>query len=154
MDRTKITQNFSSWEELLQGVPQGSALVPLLLNIYLNDLFYLTGPTEVSNVADDTTFFACDIDLNSFIKRLEHDSLLAIQWFQNNNMKLNQDKCHLLVSGYEHENVWAQIRDEIIWESNKQMLLVLQIDRNLNSNMQKGWQKTLSPCEIIKFHEH
>ena len=154
MDRTKITQNFSSWEELLQGVPQGSALVPLLLNIYLNDLFYLTGPTEVSNVADDTTFFACDIDLNSFIKRLEHDSLLAIQWFQNNNMKLNQDKCHLLVSGYEHENVWAQIRDEIIWESNKQMLLVLQIDRNLNCNMQKGWQKTLSPCEIIKFHEH
>ena len=28
-DRTKINQNFSSWEELLQGVSQGSVLGPL-----------------------------------------------------------------------------------------------------------------------------
>ena len=103
--RTKINQNFSSWEELFQGVPQGSVFGPLLFNIYLNDLFYFTESTEVCNFADDTTFFACDEDLNSLMKRLEHDSLLAIEWFQNNNMKLNQDKCHLLVSGYEHENV-------------------------------------------------
>ena len=34
-------------------------------------------------------------------------------------MKLNQDKCHLLVFGYKHENVWAQTRDEIIWECHK-----------------------------------
>ena len=49
-------------------------------------------------------------------------------------MKLNQDKCHLLISVYKHENVWAQIGDETILESNKQELLGLQIDRNLNFN--------------------
>ena len=42
-------------------------------------------------------------------------------------MKLNQDKCHLLVSNYKHGA-------EITWESNKQKLLGLQIDRNLNFN--------------------
>ena len=36
------------------------------------------------------------------------------------------------MSAYKHENVWAQIGDEIIWESNKKKLLDLQIDRNLN----------------------
>ena len=41
-------------------------------------------------------------------------------WFQNNNIKSTQDKCHLLISGYKHENVWAHIEDEIIWESNTQ----------------------------------
>ena len=46
---------------------------------------------------------------NYHVQRLEHDSLLAIEWFQNNNVKLNQDKYHLLVSGYKHENVQAQI---------------------------------------------
>ena len=103
--RTKINKSFSSWAELVQGVPQGSVLGPLLFNIYLNDLFYLAESTEVCNFADDTTFFACDKDLKTLISRLEHDSHLAIEWFESNYMKLNQDKCHLLVSGYKHENI-------------------------------------------------
>ena len=63
--------------------------------------------TEVYNFADDTTFRACHKDLTSFINRLEHNSLLAIEWFENNNMKLNQDKCHLIVPRHKHENVFA-----------------------------------------------
>ena len=47
-------------------------------------------------------------------------------------MKLNQDKCHLQVFSYKHENVWAQVGHEIIWESNKQKLLGLKVDSNLN----------------------
>ena len=49
-------------------------------------------------------------------------------------MKLSQDKCHLLVFGYKHKNVWAQIEDEIVCESNKQKLLGFHVDRNLNFN--------------------
>ena len=127
--RTKINHKFSSWKELSQGVPQGSVLGSLLFNIYLNDLFFLSEITDLCNFADDTTFYASDMDLNSL-----HDSFLAIEWFVNNNMKLNQDKCHLLVSGYKNENVWANIGNEKIWESNKQKLLGLDIDRNLNFN--------------------
>ena len=47
-------------------------------------------------------------------------------------MKLNQDKCHLLVSGHKHETVWAKIGETKIWESNKKKLLRVAIDGNLN----------------------
>ena len=79
-----------------------------------------------------THFFSCDKDLNSLIKGLQNDSLLAIEWFQNNNLKLNQGKRRLLVSSYKLKNVWAQVGVEIIWEGNKQKLLDLQLERNLN----------------------
>ena len=72
--KTKVNKQFSSWQELIQGVPQGSVLGPLLFNIYLNDLFYLAKSTNVCTFADDTTFYACDNDVNSLINRLEHDS--------------------------------------------------------------------------------
>ena len=41
------------------------------------------------NFADDTTFYACDRDVNSLINKLEHDSYLATEWFENNYIKLN-----------------------------------------------------------------
>ena len=62
---TKIKKSFSKWANLLQCVPLGSFLWPLLFNIYLNNLFFLCEFTKVSNFSDDTTFFTCDKDLGS-----------------------------------------------------------------------------------------
>ena len=47
-------------------------------------------------------------------------------------MKLNIDKCHLLVSGQKYENVLVKMEDEKIQESAKQKLRRIEIGRNLN----------------------
>ena len=129
--RTKINTGFSNWMELLLGVPQVSVLGPLLFNIYINDLFFLTESTNLFNYADDTRFHACDMDLENLVRRLEHDSMLAMQWFESNYMNLNHDKCHFLPSGHKHEMIWTNIEQTKIWESRKQKLLGIIIDRNL-----------------------
>ena len=49
---------------------------------------------------------------------------------QTNNMKLNKNKCHLLVSGHKYENVWVKLGDEKIWKSTKPKLLRIKIGRN------------------------
>ena len=51
-------------------------------------------------------------------------------------MKLNQDICHLLVSGFKYENVWAEIGKTKIWESKQQKLLGVEIDRTLSFHEQ------------------
>ena len=60
------------------------------------------------------------------INRLEHDSLIAIEWFENNDMKLNQEKYHLLVFG--QGKCLASIQQRKIWESGKQKLLFIEIE--------------------------
>ena len=110
----------------------------------------MTEITQVCNFADDTTFYVCDKDLNTLINRLEHETALVAERFENNFMKLNQDNCHLLVSGHKHETVWAKIGETKMWESNKQKLFGVVIDRNLNFDKydfdlsKKSWKKKKS----------
>ena len=83
------------------------------------------------------------------MNRLEHDSCLAIEWFQNNSMKLNEDKCHLLVGGYKHEMICEKIGDAKVWEPDKQEQVVVHIDRTLSfddhvSNLCKKTGRKLS----------
>ena len=121
--------------KLTQGFPRFCSWSSFI-NIYLNDLFYLSECTEVCSFADDTTFYTCDKDLSSLINRLEHENHLTIEWFENNHIIiLNQEKCHLLVSGHKHENMSAIIGQTKIWENRKQILLGVEIDSSLNFDL-------------------
>ena len=130
---TKINSAYSTWKELIVGVPQGSVLGPLLFNIYFNDLFFILEETESINYADDTNLYACDIDLSNLIRKLESDALIAIEWFECNYMKLNNDKCNFIVAGNKHEHLWVNVGDSKIWETASEKILGVTIDCNLKS---------------------
>ena len=53
---------------------QGSVVELFLFHDYIKDLFVLKKFTNVCNYADDITFYACEVNLKSPVKRLEHGS--------------------------------------------------------------------------------
>ena len=53
--RTKIDNEYSSSQNILYGVSQGSVLGPLLFNIDLCDLFSIMNHEDIENYTDDNT---------------------------------------------------------------------------------------------------
>ena len=101
--RTRVNGAYSSWRDILSGVPQGSILGPLLFNIFLNDIFHFVSKTKITNFADDNTPHCVENDIMTLLKNLEADTYTVLNWFRFNEMKPNQDKCHLLVAEPNHK---------------------------------------------------
>ena len=131
--RVKINGSFSAFKQLFLGVPQGSVLGPLFFNIYINDLLLSIQDTDICNYADDTTLYTCDNNLDNVIARLENDSNIVIKWFTDNFMKLNTDKCHLLILGRNsNQQVTVNVGDSVIENTEEEKLLGVVIDKKLN----------------------
>ena len=88
---------------------------------------HFKGLTGVGNYADDTTFHACDSDVEDLLRRLEHDSVLAMEWFESSYMKSNEDKCHFLLSGHKLEVCKNRTKFAKIWENFTEKLLGITI---------------------------
>ena len=101
--RTKVDS--FSWEEILSGVPQGSTLGLLLFNIFMCDMSFIFKTTGFNGYANDYAPFVVRENTANVIKALEDIGENLIKWFLDNQMKLNTDKCHVLLNSKEPNTI-------------------------------------------------
>ena len=128
--RTKSNNAFSRYSEIIHGVPQGSILGPLLFNIYICDIFFDKIECDIASYVDDNTSYNFGFNLDNVINNLEKSTNSLLNWFRQNHMKANANKCHLLVSS--DKVCTAKIEDFSIENSTKEKLLGVKFDSNLS----------------------
>ena len=72
-------------------------LGPLLFNINFNDLFYFIKEAKLSNYAYDDRLYFADTDPAIVEHFLKTELVVVCEWFRNNKMILNPEKCKALV---------------------------------------------------------
>ena len=95
--RVKVMGEINYCTTINRDVLQGSAMGPLLFNMFLNDLLYVNMDFDIANYADDNHLnYAnnCTITLTNV---RENDTRAAIAWFENNNMDANLDKFQSII---------------------------------------------------------
>ena len=82
------------------------------------------------NYADDTTYYAHDTSTSKAICN-------SAIWFNNNNdMKLNTDKCHPMIFGKNEDELSPKIGRNIPTESKEEQLLGVIVDKKLSFKSQ------------------
>ena len=131
--RTKICDKFSTWREIIYGVPQGSISDPCYSTS--NGLFLFSQNFSVANYADDCSPYEFSGSIDEVIQKLQHDSLRLIEWYESNYLKPVPDKWHLLLSKKDH-NYSINIGNYLISNSTNEKILGIYFDNKLNFNTQ------------------
>ena len=127
--RTKVGSFYSTWENIISGVAQGTILGPLLFKIFLCDLFLEHKDCCFTNYADATTPYVVANNTAEEIENLIIITQKLFTWFPSNQMKVNHDKCHLLLRTQDEANI--QIAITTIKCSKLKKLLGIVLDNKL-----------------------
>jgi hypothetical protein len=135
-NRVKMGSTKSTWKLVNRGCPQGSALGPLLWNIFQNDLTYDI-PSQMSMYADDHQLYETDEDLQVVEEKLAMNAEKASQWYTNNLLKENYDKYKTMTIHKNHtagEDICLQIQGHNVKSVESLKLLGVTIDYRMNFN--------------------
>ena len=126
--RTKVNNTYSTYSNIIFGVPQGSILGPLPFNIYICDLIYDITDCDIASYADDNRPYCSSFSLDKVINELEACINNLFKWFHENHMKANAGELFVTTNSA----VSAKIEEFVINNSNEEKRLGIKIDSKLS----------------------
>src|SRR6267154_2594041 len=131
--RVKFDKITSPWKSVTKGVPQGSALSPLLFNIFVRQLPQACDG-DVYQFADDLTNSVSDSDPVALSSKLQSAYSKVKYFCDNKNLLINVAKTQLVVfkSAYKHlpADFCITLGDSSILPSNTAKLLGVTLDHH------------------------
>ena len=113
--RVQIYGKKSEWGNVTSGVPQGSALGPLLFIIYINDL--QTGiNSDISKFADDTKIERPVKNIDD-ARMLQDDINRLYEWSEKWQMQFYVNKCSIMSVGKDNRPVDYTLNDTTLGRS-------------------------------------
>ena len=92
-----INGSNSDYKTIKYGVPQGSALGPLLFLIFINDLNTAVKHSETFHFADDNCLLNIKDAVKQINKVVNKDLKFLIQWLNANRISLNVSKTEVVI---------------------------------------------------------
>ena len=83
----------------------------------------------MENYADNNTQYCTGLKILDILIKLENAAETLLQWFKDNRMKANPDKCHLLINNTK-ESFQIKIDNETVSKSKYEKLLGLKYIMN------------------------
>ena len=130
--RVKMNDQFSSWLDIVVGVPQWSILGLLFVNIFSCDMFLFRNDINFASYTDDNTPYCIGKTPEEVTSQLDKSSKSIFKWFEINILKGNPGKCHLLLS--KNENFEANINENRISNTRFKKFLGVTFDNQFNFN--------------------
>ena len=93
-----IDNVFSGLLDVDIGLPQGSILGPLMFNIFASDLPNCVS-CDIDSFADDSSLTSSSYNLEGINTDLTSNATNVSKWMMENQLCLNADKTHVLVTG-------------------------------------------------------
>ena len=95
--KVSISNKLSNEERVLNGVPQGSILGPLMFLLFINYLPLYTDNVKTDLYADDTTLHENDKSISNIKRKLQIALNNLQEWCKNNGMVLNTTKTKIML---------------------------------------------------------
>ena len=128
----------SEWKSIYKGSAQGSVVGPISYDIFSNDMLsVLDNDMYVYNYADDNPLLFAGYDYDIPKQKLADSAGKLIEWFQQNNMKINPETFKFIVFGKHESPGSIMLNNTTIFPDTTVKILGLNLDNKLlfNSNI-------------------